>query len=284
MTRISMVHIIINVLLLFLVILGFAVHQGDARNQSVSFSSQGQSLRTPVITVIYDNNPSVKGMETAWGFSCLVKGMEKTVVFDTGGDGKRLLATMDRLGIDPREIDAVVVSHIHKDHAGGLQALLAENRQILVYLPDSFPKSFIQATKKHGTKVIAVKGPMKICDGVYSTGELGISPREQSLVVRTARGLVIITGCAHPGIERIVRTVKERFGGEIFLVLGGFHLTAKGREEIAAVIAGIKALGVRYVAPCHCTGDLAGRIFKKAFEAGFIDTGVGKVIDTGRLR
>jgi 7,8-dihydropterin-6-yl-methyl-4-(beta-D-ribofuranosyl)aminobenzene 5'-phosphate synthase len=215
MTRISMVHIIINVLLLFLVILGFAVHQVDARNQSVSFSSQGQSLLTPVITVIYDNNPSVQGMETAWGFSCLVKGMEKTVVFDTGGDGKRLLATMDSLGIAPREIDAVVVSHIHKDHAGGLQALLAENRQILVYLPDSFPQSFFQATKKHGTKVIAVKGPMKICDGVYSTGELGISPREQSLVVRTARGLVIITGCAIPALNglcaRSRRDSRERY-------------------------------------------------------------------------
>ena len=272
-----------TVLLMFLVTLGLAVHQVDAINQSASLSSQSHSLRTPVITVVYDNNPSVKGMESAWGFSCLVKGMEKTVLFDTGGDGKRLLANMGRLGIDPREIDAVIVSHIHKDHVGGLHALLAQNRQIFAYLPDSFPKSFFRDTKKLGTQVIAVRGPMQICDGVYSTGELGNSPREQSLVISTARGLVIITGCAHPGIERIMRMVKERFGGEIFLVLGGFHLAAKGREEIYSVITGIKALGVRYVSPCHCTGDMARRIFKKAFGTGFIETGVGKVIDTGRM-
>jgi 7,8-dihydropterin-6-yl-methyl-4-(beta-D-ribofuranosyl)aminobenzene 5'-phosphate synthase len=275
---------VMNVLLMCIAAIGPPAGQAVARNQSAPRIFHTRTERAPVITVVYDNNPSGKGMETAWGFSCLVQGMEKTVLFDTGGDGKVLLANMERLGIVPREIDAVVVSHIHGDHTGGLHALLAENRQILAYLPDSFPVSFFRDTKRHGTKVIAVKGPMKICDGVYSTGELGDSPREQSLVVDTARGLVIITGCAHPGIERIVRAVKERFGGEIFLVLGGFHLAAKGREEIDAVIAGMKALGVRCVAPCHCTGDMARSLFKKAFGAGYIDSGVGTVIDTGRLR
>jgi 7,8-dihydropterin-6-yl-methyl-4-(beta-D-ribofuranosyl)aminobenzene 5'-phosphate synthase len=271
MTRLSKTSIVIAVLLSCIITVGLAARQADARNQTVPQSSHSHSSRMPLIMVVYDNNPYAKGMETAWGFSCLVKGMEKTVLFDTGGDGRRLLSNMSRLGISPREIDAVVLSHIHGDHTGGLHALLAKNRQILTYLPESFPGSFF-------------RGPMKVCDGVYSTGELGTSPREQSLVVSTAKGLVIITGCAHPGIVRIVHTVKERFGGEVFLVLGGFHLSASGREEIEAVIAGMKALGVRYVAPCHCTGDTARNIFMKAFGAGFIDTGVGKIIDTGGLR
>jgi 7,8-dihydropterin-6-yl-methyl-4-(beta-D-ribofuranosyl)aminobenzene 5'-phosphate synthase len=284
MTRISKAIVVINVLLMHIGTLGLAARQADAGNQSVPHPSESPSLRTPVITVVYDNNPYGEGLETAWGFSCLVEGMEKTVLFDTGGDGKRLLANMGRLGIAPREIDAVVVSHIHGDHTGGLHSLLAENRQIVTYLPESFPESFFRDTKKRGSNVIPVSGPLKICDGVYSTGELGTLPREQSLVVSTARGLVIITGCAHPGIVRIVHTVKERFGGDILLVLGGFHLTASGREEIEAVIAGMKALGVRHVAPCHCTGDTARKLFMKAFGAGFIDTGVGKVIATDWLR
>ncbi|RQW85533.1 MAG: MBL fold metallo-hydrolase [Geobacter sp.] len=284
MTRIAKANIIINVLLLYFGTIGLAVCQAEAFNLSVSHPSKSHSPYAPVITVIYDNNPSSKGLESAWGFSCLVAGMEKTVLFDTGGDGRRLLANMGGLGISPRQIDAVVVSHIHKDHAGGLPALLAENREILVYLPDSFPKSFFRDTKKHGTQVIAVSGAMKICDRVYSTGELGDSPREQSLVINTAKGLVIITGCAHPGIERIVRAVKERFGGEILLVLGGFHMSASKSEEIKAAIAGLQALGVRYVAPCHCTGNTARNLFMKAFGAGFIDAGVGKVIATVQLR
>lgn len=188
------------------------------------------------------------------------------------------------MGIAPREIDAVVVSHIHGDHTRGLHAVLAENRPIRAYLPDSFPKSFISDVKRRGAEVIAVKRTMKICDGVYTTGEIGDSPPEQSLFVGTERGLVVITGCAHHGIERIVRTVKERFGAEIFLVLGGFHLSGMGRGELEAVIAGMQALGVRYVAPCHCTGVKARSLLKKAFGTGYIDCGVGTVIDTSRLR
>jgi len=272
------------ILLVFMSAPGLYGKTLDARGTTAADSFHLGNSRTPVVKIVYDNNPSRKGMETAWGFSCLVEGMEKTVLFDTGGDGKVLLSNMGRLGIVPREIDAVVVSHLHGDHTGGFHALLAENRQLFAYLPGSFPKSFFRDVKRSGATVIAVNGPLKICDGVYSTGELGGSLREQSLVVATGRGLVVITGCAHPGIERIVRTVKERFGGEIFLVLGGFLLTARGRGETAAVIAAMKALGVRYVAPCHSTGDVALSLFRKAFGAGFIDTGVGTVMDTGRLR
>ncbi len=213
-----------------------------------------------------------------------MEGMEKTILFDTGGDGKKLLANMDKLRIALRTIDVVVVSHIHGDHTGGLSFLLTKNPHIMTYLPESFPESFFRETRKHGSKVVEISGPLKICNGVYSTGELGASPREQSLVVVTAKGLVIITGCAHPGIEKIVRTVKKNFGREIFLVLGGFHLTASSKEEIQAIIAKLKALGVHCVAPCHCTGETARKLFMKAFGAGFIDAGVGKVIDTVQLQ
>lgn len=237
-----------------------------------------------IITVVYDNNPYRKGVETDWGFSCLVKGMDKTILFDTGDDGRLLLANLRKLGIAPREIDAVFISHTHRDHVGGLHSLLKENRKIITYLPGSFPDTFKLDMEKQGAKAFSLHGPVKICDGVYSTGELGTAPGEQALVIRTARGLVIVTGCAHPGIERVVRKARERFGGEVLLVLGGFHLTGKSKTEIEAVITGLKKLGVRYVAPCHCTGDAARMLFMQAYSEGFIDVGVGKVIDTEGLR
>jgi 7,8-dihydropterin-6-yl-methyl-4-(beta-D-ribofuranosyl)aminobenzene 5'-phosphate synthase len=255
---------------------------GDSFGQAVPPDTVNNGLM-PIITVVYDNNPYRDGLETAWGFSCLVKGTDKTILFDTGVDGRLLLANMRKLGIAPREIDAVVISHIHRDHVGGLNSLLKGNRQIITYLPGSFPDTFKQDVEKQGAKAFSVHGPVKICDDVYSTGELGTNPREQSLVVRTARGLVIITGCAHPGIERVVRTAKERFGGEVLLVLGGFHLTGSSKGDIETVIAGLKKLEVRHVAPCHCTGDAARMLFMQAYRKGFIDVGDGAAIDTEGL-
>ena len=89
------------------------------------------------ITILYDYNPgdSDKRLETAWGFSCLVEGPEKTILFDTGGDSATLLRNMRTLGIDPRDMDVIVISHVHGDHVGGLAGFLEENHAVTVYLP-----------------------------------------------------------------------------------------------------------------------------------------------------
>lgn len=283
---VRLLKVVITILVLFArgIPMGLSAPADNGKTRIVRPVSENPSPRMPIITVVYDNSPHGEGLETAWGFSCLVKGTEKTVLFDTGGDGRLLLANMRKLGIAPRVIDAVVISHIHGDHVGGLHSLLKENWQINTYLPGSFPEPVMQDVEKQGSKAVSVHGPVKICDGVYSTGELGTIPREQALVIRTERGLVIVTGCAHPCIERIVRTTKERFGGEILLVLGGFHLTGGSREEIEAAIMGLKKLGVRHVAPCHCTGSTARKLFMKAYGTRFIDAGVGTVIATEGLR
>ena len=238
----------------------------------------------PKCTILYDNNPHDASLKTGWGFSCLIEGREKTILFDTGGDGSLLLANMRKLGIAPRQIDALVISHLHGDHMGGMHHVLRKNREAISYLPGSFSESFRKKGGTYGSKAVHVHGPVAICEGVFSTGELGTMPREQSLVVRTTKGLIIVAGCAHAGIGTVVRTAKEQLGGEILLVIGGFHLVKSTKAEVETVIANLKMLGVRHVAACHCTSDLARRLFRQAFGSGFIDTGVGKVIDTEELR
>ena len=102
--------------------------------------------------------------------------------------------------------------------------------------------------------------------------------REQALVISTDRGLVVVTGCAHPGIVQMVTRAKELFGGRVHLVMGGFHLGGKSSVELEAVLADFRRLGVEKVAPCHCTGDQAIAMFAAEYDGDFIQSGVGRVI------
>lgn len=113
------------------------------------------------------------------------------------------------LGIYPKEIDLVVLSHIHGDHVGGLPSFLRKNPEVVVYLPKSFPKGFKDKLKEYEAKIVEVQEPLKICQEVYSTGELGTWIKEHSLIIYTEKGLIVITGCAHPGIVKIVNKAKD---------------------------------------------------------------------------
>jgi len=230
------------------------------------------------LTVVYDNNTYNEELETRWGFSCLVEGLPKTILFDVGGEGDILLNNMEKLGIDPKAIDIVVLSHIHYDHIGGLSTFLKENPEACVYLPGSFPESIKNEVKKVDAKLIEVHSSIEICKNAYSTGELGAFIKEQSLIIRTDKGLVIITGCAHPGIVDIIDKAKRMLKSDVYLVLGGFHLCWMNAWQIKGIIKGVKKEKVEKVAPSHCSGDLARRLFEKAFGKDFILSGAGKKI------
>lgn len=231
------------------------------------------------LTVVYDNNPYKKELETRWGFSCFIEGPEKTIMFDVGGEGPVLLKNMEKLKINPEAVDVIVLSHIHYDHIGGLSDFLAKNPRVRVYMPESLPQSVKDKVMKVGAKLVEVQRPVKICKDVYSTGELGSWIREESLVIKTKRGLVVITGCAHPGVVNVVRKAKEMLKTDVYLVLGGFHLCWINARQIQGIVKGIKLEDVKKVAPCHCSGDLARKIFEKAYGKNFILTGVGKRIE-----
>lgn len=235
-------------------------------------------MRNIIITIVYDNNPYEKGIETAWGFSCLIKGTEKNILFDTGGDGSLLLRNMKALGIDPKGIDLIFLSHIHRDHVGGLWNVIERNPKVIVFIPRSFPDDFKKEVKSHGITLIEVQRPMKLCKGVYSTGELGSDIKEQSLIVQDESELIVITGCAHPGIINVVNKVKELLKEDIFLLVGGFHLSGKNKNELKKIVSSLKKAGVRNVGPCHCTGNVAREILMQEYQKNFINVGVGRVI------
>ena len=230
------------------------------------------------ITIVYDNNQYDSRLTPAWGFSCVVKLPKKAILFDTGGDGTMLLSNMAKVGINPEEIDAVVLSHIHGDHTGGLDKFLKQNSQVTVYMPLSFPQWMKQDVKSSGAIVKEVHEPRQLLEGVFTTGELDGGVREQSLLVRTSRGLAVITGCAHPGIVNIVKRAKEVTGDKVYLAIGGFHLRGMFPSQLSYVAENLLRLGVHKVAPCHCSGDEARKLFEDYFGENYIDCGAGKDI------
>ena len=231
------------------------------------------------IRVIFDNVRYAKQLETAWGFSCIIEGMPQVILFDTGSDGNLLLANMKKMGIDPRNVNAVFLSHIHGDHIGGLGVFLQHNPRVTVYLPASFPASLKESITGTGAKVRALDKPEKLFDKVYTTGELDSWIKEQSLVIDTPKGLVIVTGCAHPGVVQIVSRTKNRLKKEVYLLMGGFHLGGQPLGELQRVAEELKKLGVQKVAPSHCTGEAARKLFRQLWGRNFIESGVGAVIE-----
>jgi 7,8-dihydropterin-6-yl-methyl-4-(beta-D-ribofuranosyl)aminobenzene 5'-phosphate synthase len=238
----------------------------------------GIPLRDISLTILYDNNPGREGLTAGWGFSCLVRGTERSILFDTGGNGAILLNNMRQLGIAPQAADVVVLSHVHGDHVGGLGHFLHENPHVEVWLPDSFPKKFQQAIKDRNAGVRAVAAPERICRHVYTTGPLGALPKEQSLVIDTDGGLIVVTGCAHPGIVAIVKKAGSLLDDGVLLALGGFHLSGESAREMKNIISGLQQLGVRKLAPCHCTGTAAKEFFQQTWRENYLEVGVGRVI------
>jgi 7,8-dihydropterin-6-yl-methyl-4-(beta-D-ribofuranosyl)aminobenzene 5'-phosphate synthase len=210
-----------------------------------------------IITRLWDNYSSNMELKTGWGFSCLIQGAEKTILFDIGsGDA---IINMDKLKINPASIDVLVISHDHFDHIGGRHAFSEKNRKA---------KTFF-----------VPHDSVKICENVYTTGEMGTYTKENALIIKTLQGLVVITGCAHPGIVEIVKKAKQLFPQEeVYLVMGGFHLFMNDNKSIREIVSELHKENVRKISPSHCTGDFAESVFKEVFGGNFIPGDVGKPI------
>lgn len=230
------------------------------------------------ITVLFNNIPQASELQTGWGFACLVEGFKQTVLFDTGCDGRVLLANMHHLGIDPQAVDAVVLSHSHIDHIGGLKAFIDQNHAVTVFLPHSFPHTVRRRLADLSIQTVLVSEPRQLFEGVYSSGEMGDGIKEQALILDTARGLVIITGCAHPGVVQIVMKARHYLNKDVFLLMGGFHLAGLNHLQITNCLQTLRSLGVKKVAPSHCTGVAARACFEEMWGDDFIPGGCGAVI------
>ena len=235
------------------------------------------------ITVLFDNVPGDTRLEPSWGYSALVETEGGRLLFDTGADGPILLGNMEALGIDPAGIEDVAISHGDWDHTGGLAALLKAGARPRVVLPPCLMETLGREIDGRA-EIVAAEPGMEIIEGVFSTGEMfapGDPERiEQSLILDTGEGIVVLTGCAHPGIVAIAERALELRRGPLLMIMGGFHLLHDDSETIESVVGRLRQLGVRRAAPSHCTGDEAIAVFAREFGDDYLASGLGLSVET----
>jgi len=268
------------------------------------------------ITVLYDAFGKPSQMEKDWGFAALVEYGGKRILFDTGDNPDILAKNAKARGVDLGNLDFAVLSHRHGDHMGGLDYLLSVNPRVKIYAPKenfgvygfSLPGSFYRKDEalpreqryydgsppqvmKFGSawpkaNFELVEKTTEIAPGIRLIATVSDKPttlelRELSLAIDTPDGIVLVVGCSHPGIDKIVEaaTAKER---GIHLVAGGLHLVVAKDADIAAVVTALRdKYNVAYIAPGHCTGEPTFAALERAFGRNYLYAGLGTELVLG---
>jgi 7,8-dihydropterin-6-yl-methyl-4-(beta-D-ribofuranosyl)aminobenzene 5'-phosphate synthase len=272
------------------------------------------------VTILYDAFGRRGGLERDWGFAALVEYQGKRILFDTGNSAATFERNVRALGVDLRRLDYVVISHRHGDHTSGLNYLLRINPRVRIYAPregfgvfgNAVPYGFVRRDStlpaEHqyygaavpDTLVSGTPWPQANFALIDSTTHLGagvtvvstvsdrpgtLELRELSLVLDTPEGAVILVGCSHPGIEKILEAAGAAAPtGDVrrehpHLLFGGLHLVAAPDAEVERVASRLQdRFGLDLIAPGHCTGEPAFAAFRRIFGAAYRYAGLGETI------
>ena len=264
----------------------------------------------PQITILYDAFGKDSAMQKDWGYAALVEYGEKRILFDSGNNPEVLAQNAKARSIDLSKLDFVVMSHRHGDHMGGLAYLLKVNPRVTIYAPKEgfgvyggdLPSSFyrkdpsLAAEQRYyggappdvmrfgsawpGANFQLVDKTVEIASGIYLISLISDKPgtlelHELSLAIKTPNGMVLVVGCSHPGIDKIVEAAS-RIDPRIHLIVGGFHLLVASDADIQKIVVALHdTFNVQYVAPGHCTGEPAFTALKKAFGDRYLFAGLG---------
>lgn len=233
------------------------------------------------VTTLVDNDVWKKGLASSWGLSLYVEidsGEERhRILMDTSDSFEVLFGNARKLGVNLSDVEAIFVSHWHLDHCGSLSHVLPLLRQQTpVYVPSKSSSGIKAIREAEGTPIVC-SDQVYLMDGVMSTGEMGGGVSEHSLVINMRdKGLVVLSGCAHPGIVNIVKRAQLVSGvSRVYAVIGGFHISSK--REGAYVAEFLHELGVKLVSPCHCTGVNAKEAIADIMKGNCVKNGSGKV-------
>ena len=262
------------------------------------------------ITVLYDAFGKSSAMQKDWGYAALIEYGGKRILFDTGNNPEILAHNAKAKGIDLSKLDFVVMSHRHGDHMGGMAYLLNVNPKVKIYAPKEgfgvyggdLPSTFYRKDSSlppeqryydgappavmrfgaawPGANIELIDKTTQIAPGIHLIALVSDKPgtlelRELSLALDTPDGMVIVVGCSHPGIDKIVAAAAA-INPRIHFIAGGFHLVVSNDKEIETIVATLReTFKVAFVAPGHCTGEPTFTALKKAFSERYLYAGLG---------
>lgn len=226
------------------------------------------------VQILY-NNDAKRDFQGEHGFSVCIL-LSKCFLFDTGGNSKLLEKNAHHMHVDLSSIESLILSHEHLDHTGGAKAIKMPKK---IFIHSGFDQVRVNRLKQifPHSKIIYNDEPKLLTDNVWLTGMMVPGPGEQSIVIKTKDKIVLITGCAHPGIDKIIEYINTimPFKGTITDILGGFHLCNENSDYIEEIADKILSLNVKRVFAGHCTGNTAMNIFAKKYKENFVRLRVG---------
>lgn len=246
------------------------------------------------LTTLCENTVAGPGFIGEWGLSVLVQVDDHNILFDTGAESAAV-KNADKIGFDLKTIDTIILSHAHHDHTGGLREVLkrTEHPTVITHPALWFPKfkkgktngpmkfngiPFRREEIEKAADLRLSTKPVELSDAVLTTGEIPLTSGfetvgnqyfikddgdlrpdyfadEQALTIKTAEGLIIVSGCAHRGIINTIRQAQDVTGEKtVHTVIGGTHLYEKNRSDVDKTISELLAMEIQNIGVSHCTG------------------------------
>jgi len=256
------------------------VHEEGHTKSELKISGIG-SVESVEINILVDNNPN-SDLKSPWGISIYIRTRNLSILFDAGPDSNALKENSKKLSIDLSNLDLAVISHEHGDHIRGLEYISEVNKNLTVFIPAHMSESCKNWIKSLGFKVIEVKDTTLISEGIAIVGELYGPPYEQALAINVKNlGLIVLVGCSHPGVDKIVSKAEKDLSQNPYALIGGFHLSGASLNKIRDVARALIKTGLKRIYPIHCSGEDFRRFLRENYPEVYGDGRVGLKISFG---
>ncbi|MEM0380820.1 MAG: MBL fold metallo-hydrolase [Desulfurococcaceae archaeon] len=232
------------------------------------------------IIVVVDDKTGFSDLKNTHGLSLYIEFDNLYLLFDLGPSSEILQHNVDKLGIDIELLDSIIISHNHVDHFNAIPYVGWVSPFLQIYIPYDSMNSIGKYAKQNSLKPVEVIDWINPWSSVYVSKPIYGPPWEHFLVFKTNMGLIVLSGCMHPGVDKTLDTIVNYLNDQVYCIIGGFHLVnALERVVYSTIEILFNKYRVDKIAPLHCSGGLFTSILKNKYSDKYIDLHTGSSIE-----